>query len=210
MANICMNSIYVYTTKDNEKELLKFYDMLDKTEGKFGELLPTYDDKVRSGGYLYDCTITPPWDKREDDYVYFNIKGDSKWSYPSNFFKYLFDKYSIKGLKVGYYAEEPGCEIFEKNDPLGVFESINFYVSNEKECYTADNLEEVLESLQEYIKGLKTRKFKKLKEEISDVKMEDAVAFFDSKGGLPIKLNFNEGKEYRWYNIYKVDERIDY
>lgn len=207
MANICENSIYVYTTKDNESELLKFFDMLDATDGKFGELLPTFEDKNRAGGYLYNCTVTPPWDKRDDEYVYFNIKGDSKWTYPSYFFRYLFSKYNIKGLEVGYYSEEPGCEVFEKDDPLGIFESINFYISNDVESFCVDNVEEVLKALQDYMSKYKTRKYKKLKEQILSVNMEDAATYFDSIGILPIKYEFTEGKINKWFNIYTVVDK---
>lgn len=206
MANICENLIYVYTEKENKETLIKFYEMLDETDGRFGELLPTYEDKSNAGGYLYDCTLKAPY-CREDEIMCFHIKGNSKWAYPNNFFKYLFSKYNIKGLKVGYYAEEPGCELFEKYDPLGIYDKINFYVSNDKESFCADNIEEVLEAMQDYMSEIKTKKFRELKSAVLKAKFEDSVKFFNDIGGLPIKLDLNEGKLERWFNIYRVEDR---
>ena len=151
MANTCCNNLhFVGDKEDIEKlhnEFMKLNSSNDNTwVGNMieaaGKNIDDYEDIRAFVAYVSDIN------NDEKGNFILNVDLESKWIPAYDFFRFLNEEY--EDVLLLWYAEEPGCEIYETNDYNKEYFKSEYVVDSDEGCEYADNLQTAKEIIKSF------------------------------------------------------------
>lgn len=146
MANMCCDNLHFVGNKEDIKKLHDEFVKLNKSSDSnwvgymieaAGKDPDDYEDIRAFLSYVSDVK------KEDEDNFVLDVDLESKWVPAYDFFKFLNEEY--KDVLLLWYAEEPGCEIYETNDSDKEYFKSEYVVDSDEQCEYADNLQEAKE-----------------------------------------------------------------
>lgn len=161
MPNWCSNNLVFYSEKqdligDLYMKFCHFWNLNDSryVMDFFYEAGYAYEDQINTDRRDYISWLSDSI-AEGDGKFYFELSVESAWSpHLDIFFKYMKDKYNCQ-VKIKYFSEECGCEIFESNDFEGKFFTtrykVNYAHNNNSDTEYFDTREELAEFIEQEI-----------------------------------------------------------
>lgn len=153
MANTCCNDLHFVGNKEDIEKLHKEFLKLNKSNDctwvgnmikDAGKNPDDYEDIRAFVAYVSEVS------NDEKGNFILDVDLDSKWIPAYDFFKFLNEEY--ENVLLLWYAEEPGCEIYETNDCNKEYFKSEYVVDSDEQCEYADNLQAAKELIKSAFK----------------------------------------------------------
>lgn len=148
MANICCNDLHFVGDKEDIEKLHNEFMKLNSSNNSTwvgnmieaaGKNLDDYEDIRAFVAYVSDIG------NDEKGNFTLDVDIESKWIPAYDFFKFLNEEY--ENVLLLWYAEEPGCEIYETNDYNKEYFKSEYVVDSDSWCEYMDNLQTAKEAI---------------------------------------------------------------